>query len=59
MVNIFYAANKYMHAGSKLNCFNRAVKFDLPCCDLESILVTVVLVTFVMYSKGGCKVKLT
>ena len=29
MVNIFYAANKYMHAGSKTNCFNRAVKFEL------------------------------
>ena len=29
MVNIFYAANKYMHACTKLNAFNRAVKFML------------------------------
>ena len=27
MVNIFYAANKYMHACTKLNAFNRAVNF--------------------------------
>ena len=29
MVNIFYAANKYMHACTKLNAFNRAVNFTL------------------------------
>ena len=29
MVNIFYAANKYMHACTKLNAFNRALNFTL------------------------------
>ena len=29
MVNIFYAANKYMHACTKLNAFNRAVNYTL------------------------------
>ena len=29
MVNIFYAANKYMHACTKMNAFNRAVNFRL------------------------------
>ena len=29
MVNIFYAANKYIHACTKLNAFNRAVNFTI------------------------------